>query len=146
MNENIIDELNDIHHDEDDEINEITSESESEAPKKKRGRKRKEDLLKIEMEKKRLEEEENYRNKNKVNLDYAKERFEYKNILLASFITRWRNINYNHIKDNDNIITDGSKVLEEVKKMSDTEYAGYYEMFLKNINREDIFEFNNSFF
>ena len=135
MNEDIIDDLDNLN-------GEIYDES----PKKKRGRKRKEDILKIEMEKKKAQEEANNRYKNIVNLDYAKERFEYKNILLASFITRWRNINYNHIKDNDNIITDGSKILEEVKKMSDKEYATYYEMFLRNINREDIFEFNNSFF
>jgi hypothetical protein len=126
------------------ENNENKNNEDNIIPKKKRGRKRKEDLLKIEMEKKRLEEEKN-KSKNKVNLEYAKDRSEYKNILLSSFITRWRSINYNHIKDNDNIITEGSRILEEVKKMSDTEYATYYEMFLRNINREDIFEFNNFF-
>jgi hypothetical protein len=114
--------------------------------KKKRGRKKKEDLLKIEMEQKRLEDEANNKKKEEIDPVYYSERNEYKNILLAAFLTRWRNINYNHIRDNDGIISDGVKILDEVKTMSDIEYGTYYKMLLRNINREDIFDSNDYFF
>ena len=114
--------------------------------KKKRGRKKKEDILKAEMEQKMLEEAANNKKKEEIDPVYYSERNEYKNILLAAFLARWRNINYNHIKDNDNIVTDGIKILDEIKNMSDMEYGSYYKMLLRNLNREDIFDSNDYFF
>jgi hypothetical protein len=126
-----------------DNINENFNENTVE--KKKRGRKRKEDILKQKLAQQEEEAKKNIKQE-VIDPSYYSERNEYKNILLASFLTRWRSINYNHIKDNDNIITDGMKILEEVKKMSDIEYGTYYKLFLRNINREDIFEANDYFF
>ena len=114
----------------------------NEIQKKKRGRKKKEDLLRKAMEEQNalLEKKTEV-----INPAYYNQRNEYNNILLAAFITRWRNINSNSIKDNDNIIVDSAKILEEVKVMDDKEYGTYYKLLLRNINGEDIFD-NNDYF
>ena len=126
------------------ENNDIFEEVDNNSEKKKRGRKKKEDILK----KAREEEERKAALEKKVetiNPEYYQERNEYNNILLTAFITRLRNINSNNIKDNDNIIVDSAKILNEVKNMKDEEYGNYYKMWLRNINGEDIFD-NNDYF
>lgn len=91
------------------------------------------------MEKQRQLEENNIV-KPVVNPLYYQDRNAFKHVQVAAFLTRYRNINSNSIKDNDNIMADGFKVIDEVAKMSDIEFGTYYHMMLKNINKEDIFD------
>ena len=109
--------------------------------KKKRGRKRKEDLLNADIEEqKKLTLLSNKNQELELDASYYVDRNKYDYIVLAAFLTRYRNIKDPNIKDNDNIIRDGIRILDEVKSMSDAEYALNYRLFLRHLNGEDIFE------